>query len=205
MVLEAVGCAESADGLMGLWGGGTFEARDCRDVVDACEAVLDGIGVICGTSEGVSESRSDAEVDVDGGRFVPRGTGGGGDVRGRMELAMLTFRDGGQAPAILFDGGGVSATGFLDGGGLGRGVRVLCSSKSVAVRSMEGLSPPELIVESGLEAGILAPFRGAGGSGFNFSFSVSLSTTIHSLAGPFLQGLPLLSGLSFIPSCGGLT
>lgn len=203
-MLEAAGCAERADGLAGLWGGGIFDARDCRDVVEACETVLDGIGLISGTSEGVSESSSDAGVDFDSCEVIAPGSEGGDDVRGWIELAMLTFRDGGQAPAILFDGGGVLAAEFLDGGGFGGGVRGIRSNWSVAVRATEGLSLLRFVVESARETGILAPFRGAGGAGFNFSFSVVPSATIHSSGPPSLHGLPFLSGLSFIPSRGGL-
>lgn len=83
--------------------------------------------------------------------------------------------------------GGVFISEFRDGDGFG-GVRDELS-RSVAVESA--------LVD-------LAPFRGAGGSGFDF-FSVSLSTITQSSSPPSRHGLPFLSGFSFIPSCGGLT
>lgn len=80
-MLEDVGCADSADGFVGLCGGG-FDALDCVDRIDAVEAwdaVLESKGLLSGRLVGLSESRSEGPVDEGVILLLFRGAGGGGE------------------------------------------------------------------------------------------------------------------------------
>jgi len=91
-MLDDVGCADNAEGLVGRCGG-SFDALDCIEVVDACDVVRERIGLLSGRSVGGSESRSEAAVDEDAILLVFRGAGGGGDGRCCIAPARLTLRD----------------------------------------------------------------------------------------------------------------
>jgi len=82
-MLEVVGCADNADGFVGLCGGSfdAFDCTDCIDDVDACDAVLESKGLLSSWLVGLSESRREASVDEEGILLLFRGAGGGGEGR----------------------------------------------------------------------------------------------------------------------------